>query len=222
MAKIAILCSNLSNLGETDHKTGVSLLELAPIVYELERAEHRVEILSPLGGVIPIDPNTIDLSHNIVRDYYERKTFLHRLEASLPLAQLDSQYVALVVCGGWGCIPEFTADHTLGEVIVGANVPLMAFLAHGTSLLMQPSLKNAFHGFKVTAPAPKEDHDVGFKKFWPLIVSEELHRSGYELTFAKPWSRHIMDSGRLITAQNVFSAQALGEALVRRLNAGET
>lgn len=222
MAKTAILCSNSSALGDTGHKTGVSLLELAPIVYELERAEHSVDLFSPRGGAIPLDPNSLDFSNPIVRDYYERKPFLHRLETSRPLEQLDNSYRALIVCGGMGCIAEFTKESYIGAHVAAVNIPLLGFAVYGTSLLLQPALKEMFQGYKITAPSPKEDHDVGFKKFWPLILSEELHRSGYELAFSKPWSRHIMSSRRLITAQNTFSAQALGETIVRYLSTGES
>lgn len=220
MAKAAILCANSSALGDTGHTTGVSLLEIAPIVYELERAEHRVDIFSPRGGAVPLDPNSLDFSDPIARDYYERKPFVERLAASRKLNDLDNSYQALLVCGGWGCIREFTTELTIGEQVAHARIPIMAFVGYGTSLLLQPALMEIFKGCKVTAPSPKEDNDVGFKKFWPIILSEELHRSGYELAFAKPWSRHIIESSRVITAQNIFSAQALGETVVRHLSAG--
>ncbi len=218
MAKTAILCSYNSQLGETGHKTGVSLLEIAPIVYELERAGNHVDLFSAEGQTIPLDPSSLDFSNPIARDYFERATFLQKLETPKPLSALTSEYRALVVCGGWGCIPEFSRVWSLGEIIAKSDVAVLAAAGYGTSILLQPALKKMFHGFKVTSPAPKEDHDVGFKKFWSFMVSEELHREGYELSFAKPWSRHVMVSDRLITAQNIFSAQALGETVARQLS----
>ena len=82
MAKTAVICTNNERLGSTGHLTGVHLVELCHIVFELERAEHTVDICSLSGGNIPIDPNTLDMSDPIVRDYYERYSSLHRLEHS--------------------------------------------------------------------------------------------------------------------------------------------
>lgn len=220
MAKIAVLLSNTSSLGKSNHKTGISLLEIAPIVYELERADHRVEFISITGGAVPIDLATIDFSNPIVRDYYERKTFLQRLEDSIQLENMKRDFDALVACGGWNCIGEFIYLHRISEIIVANNFKHIALLGYATSLLLQPLLMRKYAGTKITGPSPQEDQDIGFASFYKESIPRDLTAAGYQITFSKPWSRHIIDSGELLTGQNVQSAQALGELLVKKLNAG--
>lgn len=220
MAKIALLCSNSSILGKSGHKTGVSLLELAPIVYELERAGHRVELISPSGGIIPIDPGSVDFSNPIVRDYHERKTFLQRLEDSIAMRDVKGDWDAFVACGGWSCIGEFVTNDDIGEFAINHPFKHYALLGYATSLLLQPAFAQKFAQKKITAPMPTEDQDIGASSIWPLVLSTELKSKGYEIVFSKTWARHTIDSGILLTGQNVFSAQALGELLVKNLNAG--
>lgn len=218
MAHVAILCSNNSVLGRTDYKTGNSFVEISYIVCALEQAGHRVDLMSPNGGEIPIDPNTIDFSDPIVRDYYERQTFLYRLKHSAPIKELfNKAYSAVVVCGGWGCVGEFINNKEVGDKIVQAETPNLVVIGYGAALLLHPAMVEKFKNYKITGPSKQEDEDIGFHSFWTLSLSEELRRVGYNFVFASPWSAHTIDSGVLLSAQNVFSVQMVGGQLIEKL-----
>ncbi|MCC6138536.1 MAG: hypothetical protein IT287_07875 [Bdellovibrionaceae bacterium] len=218
MAKIAVLCSNHSLLGNTGHKTGVSLYEVSRIAYELEKADHRVDFISPSGGAIPIDPTTVDFSDPISRDYYERQTFLQRLNDSPALESVvNTDYSAVIIAGGWGCIEEYWNNLEIGKTLTQLKYKHLVFAGYGAYLLLQPELIKKYKGLRLTVSSPKEDEDIGFKTFWPQVTSQKLQDAGYETVFSAPWSRHIIDSGEVLSAQNVFSAQAVCELLVNKL-----
>lgn len=221
MANIAVLCSNNSILGESGHRTGVSLLELAPVVYELERAGHVVELMSPHGGGLVLDPGTLDLSNPIVRDYYERVPFLQRLQNTSPLEDLSQKdYVALVACGGWNCIKDFYLEKATGSHIAAASLRYLAVVGYAQCLLLHEDLQKKFSKEKISGPIDGEDRDIGFQHFWNLSLSKALPAAGYTYVSSQPWMRHTVESNALITGQNAFSAQAVGEVLVKKLNAG--
>lgn len=219
MAKIAVLCSNHSLLGNTGHRTGVSLYEVSRVAYELEKANYRFDFVSPNGGEIPIDPNTVDFSDAISRDYYERKTFLEKLQSSLPLEALSKgSYAAVVVCGGWGCVDEYLNNQRISAALLETSFQNLVFIGYGAYLLLQPALTEKFSGSRITVPSLQEEDDIGFQNFWPQKpLWQSLKEAGFETVFSAPWTRHILDAGILLSAQNVFSAQAVSELLVNKL-----
>lgn len=222
MAHVAIVCSNNSKLGETGHITGSSLIEIAHVVFELEQAHHRFDFLSPLGGEIPLDPNTIDFSDPIARDYYERKTFLDRLQNSLPIDQmLQKHYSAVIVCGGWGCVQDFLGNQKVERALL-EHWPhrVIGFVGHATCILLGAEFIRNCQGLKITAPSQREDTDVGFDSVWPLNLDSELTAAKYTVTNSLPWVRNVVVAGSLVTGQNSFSAQAVGESIVKELNRG--
>lgn len=221
MANIAVLCSNNSFLGDSVHKTGVSMLELAPVVYEIERAKHSVDLYSPLGGALPLDPGSIDLSNPIVRDYYKRLPFLQRLQTTSTLENIGSkEYAALIACGGWSCLADFYKLSQVGKQLAQTKVKYFAFVGYTQCLLLNEDIKQKFLKEKITAPLEVEDQDVGFQKFWKITLSQELQAAGYVNVSSRAWQPHVVESNGLITGQNAFSAQAVAEKLIKQISSG--
>ncbi|MCB9073766.1 MAG: hypothetical protein H6623_09100, partial [Bdellovibrionaceae bacterium] len=185
MIKIAVVATNHKKLGDTGFNTGAHLLELCHVVFHLERANFTVDLCSPCGGEIPIDPNSVDLSEPILRDYYERKSFLYRLQHSLPLGTM--KYSAIIFCGGWGALWDFPNNPLIATFLAAnSGVPIGA-LSQGVGALLTTAFPQP-SWFKLAGPTLEEDRDVGLDKLAPISLQQKLSDFGYTFISRAAWT----------------------------------
>ena len=59
MKKILLVLTNQETYGNTSEKTGLWLSEATEFVQEVSKAGYEVDYISPKGGMVPIDPRSI-------------------------------------------------------------------------------------------------------------------------------------------------------------------
>ncbi|MCP3992600.1 MAG: type 1 glutamine amidotransferase domain-containing protein, partial [Actinomycetia bacterium] len=197
--------------------TGVFASELTVPYYAFIDAGMEVDVASPKGGVIPVDPQSVKLVIRTTADdrFLADDELRHKVTASMPIAELDmGDYDIVYLAGGWGAAfdlglsdevgTQITTANELGLVIGGVcHGPLGLINARGTD--GEPLVK----GRRVSAVTDKQVAELGIQGT-PHHPETELRRVGAlfesETRFRDPFANHWVVDGNLVTGQNQNAA----------------
>ena len=179
-----------------NRKTGVWLEDFA-VAYEiLSEAGYEVKTASPLGGEIPVDPDSLRRPEHAGFDpeaWVERKK--HLLLESMPLDEIrQDEYDALLYPGGYGSFWDLSVSREnagLVEAFVHSGRPVAA-IRHGDD----------------------EERQLALDRVVPFSLGKRLRKCGAEYICVDPWEPHVVVDGMLITGQNTQSAGELAQVMV--------
>lgn len=221
--KVLFAVTNHRQLGTTGKTTGYDLLHITHALYELERTNHEVVFTSPLGGACFMDENTRDIHDPLNRDYLGRASFVERLNnTKRPQDLVGDEFSGILFIGGHGCLWDFRDSgefQRLALEILKAK-GFIASIGHGATALLDIKLENResiVKGRNLTASTNAEDEAVGLLGGLPFSLENELKQRGANYLGASLWQRHCIVDDVLITGQNLASARAVGEAMVKHL-----
>ncbi|PXF28964.1 dimethylallyltransferase [Pokkaliibacter plantistimulans] len=223
--KILVVLTSHDKLGDTGHKTGFWLEELAAPYYVFLDAGADVTLASPLGGQPPMDPKSDDtsLDTDATRRFRQDKEAQQALAATLPLSSVHpGDYDALFYPGGHGPLWDLAESSVSIGLIesfyqsgkpVGAVCHAPGVLRHAKAEDGQPLVK----GKRVTGFSNSEEAAVNLTEVVPFLVEDELKAKGGLYTRGDDWGVHIERDDLLITGQNPASSEATAAALIGRL-----
>jgi putative intracellular protease/amidase len=227
----------VTNVGEFEKvgmRTGLWLGELTHFWRVAEEAGYEMDIASPSGGHVPLDPESliftglrdaIGLKDDLARRYEDRD-FMNLLNTTLKISDADSAaYDAIYMAGGHGVMFDFPECDALASLTAEfyESGKVVSAVCHGPCGLLNVKLSNGDYlidGKDVTGfswneeIAAKRDHAV------PFNLEDELRRRGGRYSKALvPFKAHVVEDDRLITGQNPQSPRPVGKAVVRKLEA---
>lgn len=224
--KILIIVTNAREYERTGRRTGLWLGELTHF-YDYAQA-HGVEldIASPAGGYVPIDPES--LAHNVLGqlgtgDRYRDREFMDLLVNTPKASEVNVEnYDAIYFTGGHGVMFDFGgADLAALTARFYESGRVVSAVCHGPAALLEVTLANGdplIQGKNVTGFSWREEELAQRADAVPFNLEEELSKRGGILSLAdKPFETHVIQDGRLITGQNPGSARAVAEAVVAQL-----
>ncbi|STX51463.1 intracellular protease/amidase [Legionella busanensis] len=230
--RIAIVVTNTPEYEKVGYRTGLWLGELVHFWNVLHKAGIKMDIASPLGGFVPLDPESLMLTQagltlglkGTVHRYYKNRDFMNLLGHSLKISDLSpANYSALYLTGGHGVCFDFPKSKHLADLIsqlYTAN-KIIAAVCHGPAGLLEAKLSNGQYlvaGKKVTSFSWQEEKWAKREQAVPFNLEEELIKRGAQYSKAPiPFKKHIVEDGLLITGQNPASAKAVGEAVLKKL-----
>lgn len=230
--RILVVVTNVDQFEKVGFRTGLWLGELVHFWDVLEEAGYQLEIASPAGGKVPIDPESVMKSElgaavgwkDAVGKRYEDRKFMDLLEETAEISSRDpAQYDAIYLTGGHGVMFDFPTSRGLADLIArfhGAGKVVSA-VCHGPSGLLEAKLGSGEYLIRdrgVTGFSWKEEGLANREQAVPFNLEEELQRRGakYEKS-TLPFVAHVVEDGLLITGQNPASAKGVGEAVLRKL-----
>ncbi|HEX5659995.1 MAG TPA: type 1 glutamine amidotransferase domain-containing protein [Polyangiales bacterium] len=231
--RLLIVTTNVGEYKKVGYRTGLWLAELTHFWDVADEAGFEMDIVSPKGGYVPIDPEsliTTELGASIglkgsVHKHYEDRAFMDRLQTTRAVSEVDpSRYDAIYLTGGHGVMFDFKSP-ALAELTAAFHDAgkLVSAVCHGPAGLLEVKLqggKYLLDGKKVTGFSWKEEQLVKRDRAVPFSLEEELMNRGAQYDVAAvPFLPHVIEDGALITGQNPASARGVGEAVVRRLRA---
>ncbi len=230
--KILVIVTNVGEYEKVGYRTGLWLGELTHFMDTAEKAGYQVEIASPAGGYVPIDPESLmlqELGHAVglggpVHRHYEDRAFMDRLINTMKAGDADpSGYDAIYMTGGHGVCFDFPKG--LAEVTsrFWEAGKIVSAVCHGPAGLLEVKVGGEYlvSNKDVTGFSWTEEGLAKRKKAVPYNLEEELKKRGAKYTKSSiPFKSFIVEDGRLITGQNPASAAAVGEAVVKKLKAG--
>lgn len=229
--RILIIVTNTSEYENVGYRTGLWLGELTHFWDVAEEAGFTLDIASPSGGFVPIDPESLmlqEMAHAIgvelsVQKRYKDRAFMDALHATKKLSDVESaDYDAIYLTGGHGVMFDF-GEASLAE-LVGSFFDagkVVSAVCHGPRGLLEARIKGGaflLEGRKATGFSWKEEELAKRSDAVPFSLEEEMKKRGahYEKALI-PFTECVVEDGLLITGQNPKSAEAVAKAVVKKL-----
>jgi putative intracellular protease/amidase len=209
--------------------TGVFASELTVPYYCFLDAGMAVDLASPLGGIVPVDPLSMNEAIRTPDDdrMVADEAFRAKLMDSLAIGGLDfTRYDIVYFAGGWGAAFDLGQSEALGRKVSEAWAAgrVIGGICHGPLGLLQardtdgePLVK----GRRLTAVTNKQLHDVGVDST-PLHPETALRAAGALFESERHPARdifanHYVACGDLITGQNQNAGPMVARLMMQRV-----
>ncbi|KEO59148.1 type 1 glutamine amidotransferase domain-containing protein [Thalassospira permensis] len=223
--RILMIVTSHDKMGDTGHKTGIWLEELAAPYFRFRDAGADITLASPKGGQPPLDPNSqvpdalTEATKRFEGDEEAQKAFANTV--TLDGLKADD-YDALFYPGGHGPLWDLATDVksiALIEAFVAQDKPVAA-VCHGPAAFVNAKTKDGkplVAGKKVTGFTNDEEKAVGLEKVVPLLIEDEFTKQGGLYERADMWASHAVVDGKLVTGQNPASSDAAADEVIKLL-----
>ncbi|WP_035427269.1 MULTISPECIES: type 1 glutamine amidotransferase domain-containing protein [Sediminibacillus] len=225
MKKILMVVTNHKALGDPSRETGLWLSEFTKFYHRVKHT-FTVDIVSPSGGEVPIDPRSLTelLVSKQLRNYYNDQTFMEWLKQSYSPGQINpAEYEAIYFAGGHGTMWDFPKNQELQDITraIYENGGIVAAVCHGPSALYDLQLTNGEYllaGKTVTGYSDREEKAMMLYKYLPFSLEEKLktHGADYEQA-ALPFKSCVRKDGRVVTGQNPASTKGVAKHVISLL-----
>jgi putative intracellular protease/amidase len=211
--------------------TGVFGSELTVPYYVFLDAGMRVDVASPLGGVIPVDPLSMK---EIIRTPDDDRMlgdpdFREKLTRSLAVAALDfSRYDIIYFAGGWGAAFDLGQSEIVGRKVSDAYAAgcVIGGICHGPLGLLRartPQGELLVKGRRLTAVTDKQIRELGVQ-ITPLHPETALRQAGALFEGVSHPARdffanHFVADDDLITGQNQNAGPMVARLMMQRVRA---
>lgn len=219
---LAVVTSN--GTYEDGDKTGLWLSELTHFHDAFTKAGYVVDVASPKGGSVPLDPVSMrfpayDASARTFRNDPVR---MGLIEHSLPLSEVGGKDYALIFfAGGHGTMGDFKDDTDIARLIdeVHAADGVVSAVCHGVAALLNtPSL---LKGCALTGFSDLEERLIGKGKKVPYLLESALRKQGAAYSRGwVPFTPYAVADGRVVTGQNPQSTKAMASLALSVLSKG--
>lgn len=222
--KVLIVCTNHDTYPTKSGKTGLWLSELTHFYDVMVRRKVLVDIVSPLGGKIPIDERSFDLKEETNHKYWEDSVFQSKISNSLTPEQIDARdYRLIYFAGGHGAMWDLTDNLALQEITkrVYENGGTVTAVCHGVCGLLNVKLSDNSLLVKdkyITGFSNMEEALNSFVSEVPFYLEDKLKEQGAHYTKSMiPFIEFIELDERIITGQNPHSARKVASKALEEL-----
>lgn len=209
--------------------TGVFASELTVPYYVFLDAGMQVDVASPLGGIIPVDPLSMKEPIRTPDDdrLLDDGAFREKLMHSLAVADVDfTAYDIIYFAGGWGAAFDLGQSDVLGRKVSDAYAAgvVLGGICHGPLGLLRgrtPQGELIVKGRRLTCVTDKQIHEVGIEST-PLHPETALRQAGALFEGKRHPARdffanHYVADGDLITGQNQNAGPMVGRLMMQRV-----
>jgi putative intracellular protease/amidase len=210
--------------------TGVFGSELTVPYYVFLDAGMQVDVASPLGGIIPVDPLSMKPEIRTPDDdrLLADEELRGKLMNSLAVADVDfTAYDLIYFAGGWGAAFDLAQSETLGRKVTEAYAAgrVLGGICHGPLGLLQGRTKSGelIVRFRhLTAVTNRQLQQVGVSVTTPLHPETALREAGalFESQTHKVadfFANHFVCDGDLITGQNQNAGPMVARLMMQRV-----
>ncbi|MGW0084440.1 type 1 glutamine amidotransferase domain-containing protein [Streptomyces sp. NPDC003393] len=227
--KILVIVTNTGEYEKVGMRTGLWLGELTHFWDVAAEGGYTMDIASPQGGAIPLDPES--LSHEVLAELdtdkrYRDRKFMDLLEDTRKISNVNlDDYDAIYLTGGHGVMFDFPQTPELEDLMARfyESGRVVSTVCHGGTGLLNVTLSNGdplVKGKKVTGFSWPEEELANRADAVPYNLQERLKELGADYSTAdKPFESYVVEDGRLITGQNPGSARGVAQAVLRQLSA---
>lgn len=213
--------------------TGVFASEMTAPYYVFQDAGMTVDVASPRGGTIPVDPRSL---RPVLRSAHDDRFLADndlraKVGASSAVGDLDiARYDIVFLAGGWGASFDFGFSDVLAATITEANALGRAIggVCHGPLGLLNatsPDGTPLVEGRRICAVTDKQISELGIGST-PHHPETELRKMGAvfesRTAFRDPFANHWVVDGNLVTGQNQNAGPMVARELARLVASGHT
>ena len=209
-------------------RTGVFCSELSVPYYAFADVGLDVDVASPAGGTIPVDPQSLKPVLRCAADdrLLDDQALRARMATSPAIADVDiTAYDAVYLAGGWGAAFDFGTSEALGEALSAAAAAglVIGGVCHGPlglRLAVTPDGSPLVADRRVTAVTDKQVRELGIEST-PFHPETELRALGARFEsatrFRDPFANHWVVDGNLVTGQNQNAAPMVARLMLEQL-----
>lgn len=179
-----------------------------------------------MGGFVPLDPRSMKYTDQAIMKTYETADFQKRaLSQSLKPDQVSPKdYAAIYYTGGHGVMWDFPDNQALQQIAltIYQQDGFITSVCHGIAGLL--NIKDTTGHYliankSVTGFTTAEEMIAGKKSVVPFLNKAAVEQRGGHFLHKRFYREYALQDGHLITGQNPFSAKAVGNLLVKNLQA---
>lgn len=223
-----VVCTNHTRLDPLKKDTGAFGSEFTVPYYAFINAGMDVDMASPKGGEIPVQPPSWSwpLASDDDRRFMADKDAMAKLKNSKNISALKpDDYDVIFMAGGWGAAYDLMQSEDLADFVTRANAQgkILGSVCHGALGLCsvkgidgQPLVK----GRRVTGVTNDQINTFGIA-VTPKHPEEELRKAGaiYECQhgWLDPFMTHTTIDGNLITGQNQNSGYETAHRILEKM-----
>ena len=227
-----VVATNAGQLG-VGKPTGVFASEMTVPYYAFLDAGMDVEVASPAGGVVPVDPQSLKPVIRTSDDdrFLADDVLKAKVTDSLAIGDLDmGDYDVVFLAGGWGAAFDFGFSEALGTKITEANAAgkLIGGVCHGPLGLINAKAADGsplVKGRRVSGVTDKQVKELGITAT-PHHPETELRAKGavFESQTKRrdPLANHWVVDDNLVTGQNQNAAPMVARELMQILDTTNT
>lgn len=210
--------------------TGVFASELTVPYYAFLDAGMDVDVASPRGGAIPVDPMSLKPVIRSAADdrFLADDTLRRKVNESLAIGDVPiDDYDLIFLAGGWGAAFDFAISEELGDAVTSAAAAdlVIGGICHGPLGLVNALAtdgKPLVQGRKISAVTDKQVRELGISST-PFHPETELRKHGAvfssEHRFRDPFANHWVVDGTLVTGQNQNAGPMVAQEMLRQVAA---
>lgn len=209
--------------------TGVFGSELTVPYYCFLDAGMQVDVASPRGGIVPVDPLSMDPTIRTPDDdrLLDDPRFRDQLAHSLAIGDVGvTTYDIVYFAGGWGAAFDLGQSAVLGEKVTQAWAAgrVVGGICHGPLGLLQARDERGeplVKGRRLTAVTDKQIRELGVA-CTPLHPETALRQAGALFEGTRHPARdffanHFVEDGNLITGQNQNAGPMVARLMMQRV-----
>lgn len=226
--RVLMVLTSHDQLGDTGHKTGFWLEELAAPYYAFKEAGAEITLASPKGGQPPLDPRSSEPNSQTdeTRRFTADAEAMAALASTVPLRDVDrADFDTVFYPGGHGPLWDLADDRTsiaLIESFLSARKPV-GMVCHAPGALRRARTaagRPLVEGKKVTGFSNSEEAAVGLTDVVPFLVEDELKALGGLYSKSADWASYAVRDDLLVTGQNPQSSAETARLLMETLKTG--
>ena len=227
MAKILIVLTSHTQLGNTGKRTGYYFDEMAAPYWTFSDAGHSVDIATISGGPALHDPGCLNADPekrpSAVTRFINDMLAMASLSHTPAIADVDLRnYSAIFLAGGHGTMWDFAESEGLASAV--SNIfeagGVVGAVCHGPAGLVNAKRadgKPLVQGLRVNAFTNSEENSVGLQDVVPFHLESKLRELGGKFEGATNFANFAIRDGRLITGQNPQSAVSAAKLVIDAL-----
>ena len=205
--------------GDKDKPTGVWLSEAAEPYIAFQSAGFKVDIASPKGGSVPVDPNSAENGSNDEK-FTEVTKLLQKTERVKDVVY--EGYDAIFLAGGHGAMYDFPGDPDIQNIMAYFKDQgrIVSAVCHGPAAFADAKTKDGKYlvdGIKLTAFTNAEEDATKLSEDMPFMLQTKLEENGAGFVAGAAGEENVVSSGSFVTGQNPASAEAVAKAVIKRL-----
>lgn len=205
--------------GNKNMPTGVWLSEAAEPYIAFQSAGFKVDIASPKGGSVPVDPNSVEGGND--DEKFTEVTKL--LQDTLKMKDVVYEnYDAIFLAGGHGAMFDFPGQADIQNIMAyfKDNGRVISGVCHGPAAFADAKTKDGKYlvdGVKLTSFTNAEEDSMNLSEYMPFMLQTKLEENGAGFVKGEAGEENVVTSGNFVTGQNPASSQAVAEAVINKL-----
>ncbi|MZM02365.1 type 1 glutamine amidotransferase domain-containing protein, partial [Bifidobacterium pseudocatenulatum] len=183
--KVLIVLTNIEKYSGIDRPTGLWLSELTHFYDVLVKNNISADFVSPNGGYVPVEPQSISNMDAIDWTYYQDEDFRNRaLGKTLRPTEINvDDYSAIYYAGGHGTMWDFPGSVDLGKIgsAIYQNNGIVSAVCHGVVGLLpitDAEGQTILAGRTVTGFSNEEEAANGTTTEVPFLTEDALKEKG--------------------------------------------